>query len=99
VFSDEAAILVGEHRGMQRVLQTPEERFYPDVIEVQYNNYSEAMFWGCFLYDQKGPCHIYIEETAEQKAEYVQMIEEKNIELEPQLCKEFAKQEAKKAAK
>jgi hypothetical protein len=47
VFSDKAAILVGEHRGYQRVSRTPEERFHPDVIEVRYNNHSEAMLL-CF---------------------------------------------------
>jgi hypothetical protein len=50
VFSDEAAILVREDRGLQRISQTPKERFHPDVIEVRYNNYSEAMFLGCFSY-------------------------------------------------
>jgi hypothetical protein len=26
------------------------------------------MFWGCLIYDYKGPCHIYYPETEEQKA-------------------------------
>ena len=62
MFLDEAAILVREHRSFQRVSRTLEERFHPNVIEVRYNNYSEAMFWGCFSYDHKGLYHIYIEE-------------------------------------
>ncbi len=44
MFLDEAFILVREHRGFQRVSRTLEEQFYPDVIKVRYNNYSEAMF-------------------------------------------------------
>ena len=64
VFSDEASILVGEHRGLQNLSRTPDERYHPDVIERRYNNYSEAMFWGCFSYDYKGPCHNYYKETS-----------------------------------
>jgi hypothetical protein len=44
VFSDEASILIGEHRGSQNLSQTPNERFHDDIIERRYNNYSEAMF-------------------------------------------------------
>ncbi|KAH8771524.1 hypothetical protein BGZ57DRAFT_711307, partial [Hyaloscypha finlandica] len=43
------------------------ERYYPDYIERRYNNYMEAMFWACFTYDCKGPCHIYHKEMVEQK--------------------------------
>ena len=43
------------------------ERYHPDYIERQYNNYSEAMFWACFTYDHKGPYYIYYPETEEQK--------------------------------
>ena len=25
------------------------------------------MFWGCFTYDSKGPCHIWRLETAKEK--------------------------------
>jgi hypothetical protein len=44
VFSDEASILVGEHRGQHLISRVPEDRNHPDCIEVRYNNYSEAMF-------------------------------------------------------
>ena len=43
------------------------ERYHPDYIKRRYNNYTEAMFWGYFTYDAKGPCHIYYKETEEQK--------------------------------
>ena len=45
-----------------------EERYHPDCIERKYNNYLKAMFWACFTYDHKGPCHIYYLETLEQIA-------------------------------
>jgi len=62
----------------------------------RYNNYSEAMFWACFMYDHKGPCHIYYPETEEQKIEYmktVQMLNEQEIEDECWLDYERQEQE------
>jgi hypothetical protein len=41
------------------------------------------MFWGCFSYDKKGPCHIWEEETAKEKKEAMKWLEAKNEELEP----------------
>jgi hypothetical protein len=99
VFSDEASILVGEQRGFQRISRTLEERFHPNVIEVRYNNYLEAMFWGCFSYDHKGPCHVYLKEDPSKTADWDQIINEKNAEIELKLRVEFAEQEAKKKAK
>jgi hypothetical protein len=63
-FSDEAAILVGEHRGRYHISRKVDERYDRDCIEVRYNNYSQAMFWGVFSYDFKGPCYVYLKETA-----------------------------------
>jgi hypothetical protein len=56
-------------RGQQNIsrLAGQEERYHPDYIEHMFNNYSEAMFWGYFTYDFKGPYHIYYLETDEQK--------------------------------
>ena len=41
------------------------------------------MFWGCFSYDQKGPCHCWGPETAAQKRQADEEIEKLNQELEP----------------
>ena len=66
IFSDEAAIVISAKRGMQNVSRVlGEDRYHPDCIERRYNNYTEAIFWGCFTYDFKGPCHIYYKETEE----------------------------------
>jgi hypothetical protein len=68
IFSDEASIVVSAKRGMQNISQAlREDRYHLDCIERRYNNYIEAMFWGCFTYDCKGPCHIYYKEIEEQK--------------------------------
>ncbi len=41
------------------------------------------MFWGCFSYEEKGPCHCWIPETAAEKKQAEKEIEELNEELEP----------------
>jgi hypothetical protein len=38
------------------------------------------MFWGCFSYDKKGPCHIYMPETAQDKRLTEKKIEKLNQE-------------------
>jgi hypothetical protein len=38
------------------------------------------MFWACFTYDFKGPCHIYYKETEEQKEEFVAKMDKLNEE-------------------
>ena len=38
------------------------------------------MFWACFTYDFKGPCHIYYKETEEQKEEFAENVDKLNEE-------------------
>ena len=45
------------------------------------------MFWGCFLYDKKGPCYIWDNKTIPEKAESKKWLKEKNELLEP-TCQE-----------
>jgi hypothetical protein len=47
------------------------------------------MFWGCFTWDSKGPCHIYKEETAAEKKAALKAIEELNTKLEPILKEQW----------
>jgi hypothetical protein len=44
------------------------------------------MFWGCFSYYEKGPCHIWEDETAKEKKEAKEWLDKVNNELETQ-CK------------
>ena len=57
------------------------------------------MFWGCFSYYYKGPCHIYHAETAEEKLEYAQIIKMDNAMLQPQIWEEWKQLEAADAMK
>ena len=43
------------------------------------------MFWGCFSYDKKGPCHIWKAETVQEKKQAKAQINKINTELEPEL--------------
>jgi hypothetical protein len=46
------------------------------------------MFWGCFSYDKKGPCHIWKPETKTERAAAQKEIDKLNEELEPILRQE-----------
>jgi len=99
IYSDEASIIVSAKRGMQNISRMvgESERYHPDCIERRYNNYSEAMFWGCFTYDHKGPCHIYYPETpAQQLANEVRMEKLNKEEIEAECREAFAERERAK---
>lgn len=55
------------------------------------------MFWACFTYDYKGPCHIYYPETEEQKIKYLRMVQHLNEEEIEEECRlAFENQEQQK---
>lgn len=54
------------------------------------------MFWACFTYDHKGPCHIYYPETLEQIAENEERMEQINTEILEECRAEFEAQEREK---
>ena len=79
IFSNEIIILVGEYRRRYFISRKPWKRYEEDYIKIRYNNYSEAMFWGCFLYNSKELYYIYLKETPAQTAEYKQIIDAHNL--------------------
>jgi hypothetical protein len=44
------------------------------------------MFWARFSYDEKGPCHVWEDETAKEKKKAKEWMEKVNALLEPE-CK------------
>jgi hypothetical protein len=77
-----------------------EDRYYPDYIKRWYNNYTEAIFWGSFIYNFKGLCHIYYKETEEQKESNeaeIDRINEEEVEVECRVA--FDAQEREKERK
>ena len=100
IFSDEASIIVSAKRGQQKLSRFSDEKYHRDCIERQYNNYSEAMFWSCFTYDFKGPCHIYYPETLEQTPRNKELMDQLNGEEIDAECREaFNKREREKEKK
>ena len=71
----------------RHVVSLPRERETPRCSSASHRNrwkgFSDFMFWGCFSYDCKGPCHIYKKETPKEVAESVKEIEKLNNEWEP----------------
>jgi hypothetical protein len=86
IWSDETSVVLTK-RGQQRVWRGPNEAFEKSVIRRRWKGYSEFMFWGCFTYDLKGPCHIWEPETAKEREEAIKEVEELNCTLEPE-CQE-----------
>ena len=83
-FSDETSVQVGHRRGSDRVWRKPSERDDKTCSRARWKGYSDFMFWGCFSYDYKGPCHIWKAETATEKKESVTAINKLNKEREPE---------------
>jgi hypothetical protein len=60
-------VFSGAVRGKKRVRRKPDEAFHPHVITRRWKGFSEFMWWSCFTYDEKGPFHVWEEETKEEK--------------------------------
>lgn len=83
IFTDETSVVLGHRRGGYRVWRKADEAHNISVIRPRWKGYSEFMFWGCFSYDKKGPCHIYTPETKKEKEAAQEQIDALNEELEP----------------
>lgn len=89
IWSDETAVVLLHRRGGYRIWRTKDERFARSAIRERWKGYSEFMFWGCFSYDKKGPCHCWLPETKQEKEQAEKVIEKLNEELEPILRDEW----------
>lgn len=87
IFSDESSVVLSHRRGSYKIWRKATERVIKSCIRPRWKGYSEFMFWGCFSYDQKGPCHIWQPETKAEKAAATAEINSLNAELEPK-CRE-----------
>ncbi len=68
IFTDKTSVQKGGVRGRRRVQRLKEETYNPHVISRRWKGFSEFMWWSAFLYDEKGPYHIWEKETKEEKA-------------------------------
>ncbi len=85
IWSDETSVVLNHRRGGYKIWRTSGERFLKSCIRERWKGYSEFMFWGCFSYDQRGPCHIWKKETAKDRKTSEEVIKQLNEELEPAL--------------
>ena len=69
IWSDETSVILGQRRGTVRVWRNTGEAYDRSVIRHRWKGFSEFMFWGCFSWDKKGPCHIWTTETAAERKE------------------------------
>jgi hypothetical protein len=81
--------VIGFQRGGYKVWRTPEKWFIKSCIQLRWKGFSEFMFWGCFLYDKKGLCHIWKPEIKIERAAVQEEIDKLNKELELILCQEW----------
>ena len=68
IFSDETSVQMGGVRSRRRVQRKKEETFYKHVVIRRWKGFSEFMQQSCFSYNEKGPYHIWRDETPTEKA-------------------------------
>jgi hypothetical protein len=89
IWSDETSVVLCCRRGGYRIWRRSYEALVKSAIRERWKGYSEFMFWGCFTYDHKGPCHCWLPETAQEKKQAEKEIAEWNATLEPVLREEW----------
>ena len=84
IWSDETSVILNSRRGRIRSWRQPHEKYVQTAIRRRFVGAMEFMFWGCFSYDKKGPCHIWKNETAAEKRECAADLAKINAALEPE---------------
>jgi transposase len=87
LWSDETSVVYGTRRGGERVWRTVYEVNTKTCRRQRWKGYSEFMFWGCFSYEHRGPCHIWSKETAHEKKVAAAELAARNREIEAD-CRE-----------
>ena len=67
IFSDETSVQMGGVHSRRRVWRKKNETFHERVVARKWKGFSEFMQWSCFSYDEKGPYHIWEDETPAEK--------------------------------
>ena len=85
IWSDETAVIAGLRRGSYKVWRQPHESQLPEVTRMRWKSYMEFMFWGCFSWHRKGPCHIWKVEMEKERKAAKEEIDAWNLAMEPVL--------------
>lgn len=96
IWSDETSIMLGQRRGKQRVWRRASEAFTRSTIRERWKGFSEFMFWGCFTYDFKGPCHIWKAQSATDGKEAEKIINDWNRAIENKVKADWEEQQKKR---
>ena len=83
IWSDETAVIAGLRRGSYKVWRQPHESQLPEVTRMRWKSYMEFMFWGCFSWHRKGPCHIWKVEMEKERKAAKEEIDAWNLAMEP----------------
>jgi len=89
IWSDETSVILGQRRGTIRLWRDSGEAYERSCIRRRWKGFTEFMFWGCFSYDSKGPCHIWKRETAQERKAADDELKELNRDLEGVMKEEW----------
>lgn len=89
IWSDETSVVLNHQRGGYCIWRRADEAFVRSCTRERWKGYLEFMFWGCFTYNDEGPCHCWIPETKQEKKGAEIEISKMNEELEPILREEW----------
>jgi len=94
IWSDETSVILGQRRGTVRLWRRSGEAYEKTCIRQRWKGFSEFMFWACFSWDHKGPCHVWTRETTQERREAEKELAELNNALHDQLKMEWELQTA-----
>jgi hypothetical protein len=86
IWTDETGVILDHRCGTNRLWRRPGEEIDKTVIRRRWKGFTEFIFWGGFSYDEKGACHIFQPETAQEEKIADEVLEEINKRNEP-LCR------------
>jgi transposase len=89
IWTDETAVLIRVRFGKQRVWRTPIERYHRTVMMPRYKTTCEFLFWGCYTWEEKGPCKVWGPETPAMKRAAERDIALRNLAAEAGLREEW----------
>ena len=81
--TDEASVRKDERRELHRKWAQANEKFHKDVIESKQLTYSDGQFWASFAYNKKSPCHVFHEETKQEKYDARTQLAQENMKQKP----------------
>jgi hypothetical protein len=83
IWSDETSVIAGMRRGSYKVWRQVGESQLPEVTRMRWKSYMKFMFWGCFSWYRKGPCHIWKVEMEKERKAAKEEIDAWNLAMEP----------------